>query len=127
MAFVRNTLIAAALVGLTAPAIAGEANIGAKVLGPLKAAQFEFGHRKALTYYQAEQNVCKVTVILAEAYGENNDDADTSIRFNTAVTAGTSTRIETAQGRALALTCAPSAATLFVQTVDSVAYVAPAK
>ena len=55
MALIRNSILAAVLASLTAPAVAGEVNIGAKVLGPLKAGQFEFGHRKALTYYQADQ------------------------------------------------------------------------
>ena len=127
MALIRNSILAAVLASLTAPAVAGEVNIGAKFLGPLKAGQFEFGHRKALTYYQADQNVCKVTVILAETYDESKDQTDTSIRFKTPVPAGTSTRVETGECPALALWCSPTAATLFVQTVERVAYVAPAQ
>ena len=50
MAKIRTFLIAALSASLIAPAIAEEAPIGAKVLRPLKAGQFEFVHRKALTY-----------------------------------------------------------------------------
>ena len=136
MAMIRNSILAAvslaAVTGLAAlPSHADEgAKVSAKVLAPLKAGRFDIGSKKALAYYQNDRNTCKVTVILAQPFDENADyahPANEAVRFNTAVVAGTSTRVETAEGRALALWCSPMAATLFVQTVDRVAYVAPAQ
>lgn len=136
MALIRKSILAAvslaAVAGMAAlPSHAGDAaQVSAKVLAPLKAGRFDIGSKKALAYYQNDKNTCKVTVILAQPFDENADYAhpvNEAVRFNTAVAAGTSTRVETAEGRALALWCSPTAATLFVQTVDRVAYVAPAQ
>lgn len=135
MAPIRNSLFAlltAAACGIAAlPSNADDGvKVSAKVLAPLTAGRFDVGSKKAMAYYQSDKNVCKVTVILANPYDENSDytsTANEAVRFNAAVPAGTSTRVETAVGPALALWCAPTAATLFVQTVDRVAYVAPAK
>ena len=136
MAMIRNSILAAvslaAATGLAAlPSYAdGGAKVSAKVLAPLKAGRFDIGSKKALAYYQSDRNTCKVTVILAQPFDESRDYAhatNEAVRFNTAVAAGTSTRVETAEGPALALWCSPTAATLFVQTVDRVAYVAPAQ
>lgn len=136
MARIRNSvfalLAAAAASGIAAlPSAADEgAKVSAKVLAPLKAGRFDIGSKKALAYYQSDKNVCKVTVILARPYDENADYTNTAneaVRFNASVPAGTSTRVETAEGPALAVWCAPTAATLFVQAVDRVAYVAPAQ
>lgn len=136
MALIRTSILAAlsaaAVAGLAAlPSNADEGEkVSAKVLAPLKAGRFDIGSKKALAYYQNDKNACKVTVILAQPFDESSDythPSNEAVRFNTAVPAGTSTRIETAEGRALALWCSPKAATLFVQTVDRVAYVAPAQ
>lgn len=136
MALIRNSILAAvslaAIAGMAAlPSNAADgAKVTAKVLAPLKAGRFDIGSKKALAYYQADKNACKVTVILAQPFSETDDYAhpvNEAVRFNTAVPAGTSTRVETAEGPALALWCSPTAATLFVQTVDRVAYVAPAQ
>lgn len=130
MAMIRNSLVAATAAALSAGAIlpAGAADSpAAKVLGPLKAGIFKVGGKQALAYYEAEKNVCKVTVLLTEPYDEAVQPKDGAVRFKTAILAGTSTRVETNEGPSLAMVCAPGAATLFVQTVDRVAYAAPAK
>lgn len=134
MALIRKSILAAvfaAVAGMAAlPSHADDgAKVSAKVLAPLKVGRFDIGSKKALAYYQSDKNTCKVTVILTQPFDESNDythAANEAVRFNTAVPAGTSTRVETAEGPALALWCAPTAATLFVQTVERVAYVAPA-
>lgn len=125
-------LSAASVSGIAAlPSIADDgAKVTSKVLAPLKAGRFDVGSKKALAYYQSDKNSCKVTVILAQPFDENSDythATNEAVRFNTTVAGGTSTRVETAVGPALALWCSPTAATLFVQPVDRVAYVAPAK
>lgn len=130
MAMIRNSLVAVTAAALSAGATlpAGAADSpAAKVLGPLKAGIFKVGGKQALAYYEAEKNVCKVTVLLTEPYDEAVQPKDGAVRFKTAILAGTSTRVETNEGPSLAMVCAPGAATLFVQTVDRVAYVAPAK
>jgi hypothetical protein len=136
MAIFRTSLIAAVSLATAAgmaalPANADDAaKASAKVLAPLQAGRFDIGAKSALAYFQNDKNTCKVTVILAQPFDERSDYAHAAmeaVRFNTAVPAGTSTRVETAEGRALAVWCSPKAATLFVQTVDRVAYVAPAQ
>ena len=131
MAMFAKSLVAA-LAAATAgavsllPAHADQAP-AAKVLGPLKAGIFKRGGKQALAYYEAEKNVCKVTVLLTEPFDETAEPRDGAVRFKTAILAGTSTRVETNEGPSLAMVCAPGAATLFVQTVDRVAFAAPAK
>lgn len=136
MAIVRTSLLlataaVAAVAAFALPASADEtASLPrAKVLAPLKVGHFGVGAKNALMYYQADKNSCHVSVILADGYDETRDytkAAADAVRFNATIAAGTSTRVETAGGPALALWCAPTAATLFVQTVDRVAYAAPA-
>lgn len=136
MAIIRNSILAAlaatAVAGFVALPVSAESGVGpqARVLAPLQAGRFDVGSKKALAYYESEKNLCKVTVILAQPYSDSSDYSQAvnpAVRFHTNVSSGTSTRIETAEGPALALWCAPAAATLFVQSVDRVAYVAPAK
>lgn len=129
MAYIRNSVVCAslALAAFASPAMAEESSPPAKVLGPLKAGIFRVGTKQALAYYEGEKDTCKVTVLLTDPYDDAASKLDTSVRFKATVSAGTSTRVETNQGSSLALTCAAGATTLFVEKVEQVAYVAPAK
>lgn len=127
MTNITKTLAALALVGLGAahgilPVRAGSDDINAKVLSERKGASFDVGTKKAVAFYKNELGVCKVTVMVSDTYSEQMPFNLASVRFSANVAAGTTAEVGTSDGAALSLTCAKGATTLFVETIDRVAY-----
>ena len=126
----KTALASLAFIGLgfahgAVPVRASEAHIPAKVIAPLKAALFDIGSKRALTYYEAESDSCKVTVVISSKFSETAASEVAAVRFNTAVASGTSARIDTADGPSLNFACARGATTMMVQTIDRIAYAKP--
>ncbi|HMN36238.1 MAG TPA: hypothetical protein PKD49_00800 [Hyphomicrobium sp.] len=101
-----------------------EAN-GVTILGENKGASFDVGTKKAVAFYAKQSGACSVTVMVSETYSEQLPYHLASVRFTSNVAAGTTAQLDTADGAALSLACAPNASNLVVESVDRVAYVPP--
>jgi hypothetical protein len=114
-------LALAALVG-AAGAMAGSSNNAFK---PLHGVSLHLGSKHAIAYYVKGDDVCQLTLVVGEEPLGEDIPAVTPARFSAAIEAGRSARFDTGSGTQLQFSCAPSAASMSVETLDQVAYRVP--
>lgn len=106
---------------------ASSGNAALRNVEPLKGITLTVGSKRAVGYFVSNNNVCTLTLMLADKFYEGADPTSEPVRFNTSVPAGTSTLVETVAGHSLAFSCESGATSMTVQPVERLAYVAPAK
>ncbi len=116
-----------ALVKGAVPVSAGGAT-AAQTVGPHKAIHLSLGDKRAIGYYDQQNGACSLTLAIADGF---SDDASVvrsePVRMQISVLEGASAGLETLAGPALRFSCAAGAATMTIQPIERLAYVAPAK
>lgn len=104
----------------TAPAAA--ADVASLKMKPSHGVSFDVGTKRAVGYYLAEGGICNLTVLMADN-GVNDEVKGAATRVSIPVIPKKSARIDTAEGKTLEFTCAPSAQGMTVNMLEKVAYV----
>lgn len=81
----------------------------------------EFGRKQAVTYYLNEKGVCKLTLMVADAFNGVDVPNLSTVRFEAPIEAAKSARFDTAEGKALEFTCHVGAEQMSVRTINQVA------
>ena len=119
----RSAILAFAALGLVQGALAASAGERDTTrIAPLKGVSLDLGTKNAVAYFVQENGVCNVTVTMAEAFPLNPAEFPTGTRVTMNVAPGTSSRIDTAEGTALNMTCATGASSLTLHTFERSAY-----
>ena len=64
------------------------------------------GGKQAISYFLNEEGACKVTVMVADAFNGIDIPAFSTVRFEVAIDAGDTARMDTAEGNSLEFACA---------------------
>ena len=119
------TLISAlAMLSGAAGASAGEP--AAYHVKPLKGITFSVGSKRAVGYYTSDDHVCRLTLMLSDAYTGNEKSFSEPVRVNLTIGEGASGSVDALEGSAV-FRCAPGATAMTMQLVQRVAYNAAAK
>lgn len=116
-----------AVAGVVTSASAGQSVQPSVIVSPLKAATVNVGNRRAVSFYVAAQDKCKVTVLIADKFGETDTEYPKAVRVHMTVDGGQKANIDTPEGPALVFTCSVGASTMVVEKFDRMAAYAPAK
>lgn len=122
----RVALVAVAGVFLSAAtgwAAAGDNTI--RTAGPGKGLVLDVGSKHTVSYFQAEDGKCNLTLMVGEKATDDGDMGSVGARIRVAIDGGKNARIETAEGRSLVFACAQGASAMSVKALDVVAYSAP--
>jgi len=76
------------------------------------------GTKKAVATYLNEGGACKVSVMVSETYPDQIPYHLTSVRFGASVPGGSAADVETSDGAAMSLDCAPGGKALTIHTHD---------
>jgi hypothetical protein len=118
----KKLFVATAFTGLLAGAgTLQAADVALKTIKPMQGFSFNVGTKHASTYFLSANGVCKLTLMVAEAHHGDEVPALTAARFQVAIEAGKSARLDTAEGKALEFTCQAGAQTMSVKAADQVA------
>ena len=124
-----NKLIPAALatiaLGLSASVAAADSS-SALTMKPLHGISFDVGTKHAVSYFQANSGVCKLTLMVAEAFNGDQVPSATAARFEVAIDAGKTARLDTAEGKSLEFACTADAQAMSVKALEQVAAYSPA-
>ena len=98
-----------------------------RTIGPAKGITLLVGNKRAVSYYVAGADGCNLTVMLSDIYADSDVVIPSAARVNVSVGAGTSSRVDTADGPSLTFSCASGAKSMKVETIERTAYVAASK
>lgn len=125
-----TTVVASALLGVTVATVSGIAlaheEKAATDFRPAQGISFDVGSKRAVGYYTAAAGKCNLTLMLSEASEADGYAPQSAARFKVSVNAGSSARVDTADGKSLEFGCEPAAAKMSVRTLEQFAVV-PAK
>lgn len=136
----RNIIARTALAGLLAAASVGTAQAVDTSLHPttLKPISGQgaapgqhfllnvvIGKKQAVSYFQNEGGVCRLTLLVAEAFNGEDTPNETTVRFAVDVDPTETALIDTADGKRLEFTCLSGAEAISVKLLDQIAGVAP--
>ena len=79
---------------------------------------FKVGTKQTVSYFQNENDACKLTVMVAEAFNGVEVPNSTTVRFEVALDAGRTARMDTAEGKSLEFACQGHAEEMRVKTRD---------
>jgi hypothetical protein len=79
---------------------------------------FKVGTKQTVSYFQNQNGVCKLTVMVAEAFNGADVPNSTTVRFEVAIDAGRTARVDTAEGKSLEFACQRRAEEMLVKTGD---------
>ncbi len=129
MTAITRTVGVAAVLALSALVGMGSAvaDTSTNSFKPLQGVSLHLGSKHAIGYFVKGDNVCQLTLVVGEEPVGEDIPAVTPARFSAAIEAGRSARFDTGSGTALEFGCAPSAATMTVESLNQVAYTAPRK
>ncbi len=131
--FSVTTVVALASTG---PVAAGDANGPAPMVtmspitGPGAAPgrrvllNFRLGSKQTVSYFQNESGLCRLTLLVGDAFNGKDVPDMTTVRFEATVGSGTSARFDVAQGKSLEFSCAERAEAMSVKELDQVAHFA---
>ena len=122
MSGILKTTVIALLVGSVPVAASDTSKISFK---PLHAISMHLGSKHAVGYFQTENGVCRLTLVVGEELKGDELLAMTPARFSTSVVAGQNVRFDAGQGRAVEFHCAAGALTMSIQSLSQTAYAPP--
>jgi len=73
------------------------------------------GTKQTLSYFLNDNGLCKVTVMVADAFNGEDVPDTPAVRFEVAIDAGDTARMDTAEGKSLEFTCEGRAEQLIVK------------
>ena len=114
------TALAIAGLGLTGTAASADSS-PALTMKPVHGISFDVGSKRAVSYFQNDSGLCNLTLMVAEAMNGDEVPSDTAARFEIAIDAGKTTRLDTAEGKSLDFACTADAQAMSVKAVDKVA------
>jgi len=117
-AAVAAMLAVSALTG-AASAASGSSTITFK---PMHGVSLHLGSKHAVGYFQAENGVCQLTLVVGEEPKGDEILAQTPARFRTAIEAGQHARFDTGEGKELQFHCASGATAMSVEALQQTAY-----
>jgi hypothetical protein len=79
---------------------------------------YKVGTKQTVSYFQNENGACKLTVMVAEAFNGVDVPNSTTVRFEVAIDAGRTARMDTAEGKSLEFACQGRAEEMRVKTGD---------
>ena len=74
------------------------------------------GTKQAVSYFLNEDGLCRVTLMVVEAFNGEDVPLSTTVRFEVAIGVGETARIDTAEGKSLEFGCEAHAEELTVKT-----------
>jgi hypothetical protein len=124
----KTTIVtAAALLSLTAAAVAGEAD-ATGAMKPLKAVSTDVGARHLVSFFVKGEGRCDLTVLTADRFDENAVAAPANVqRLRLQVDPNRSARLDAPGGASLEFACAPNATAMTLTRIDRLAMQAPAQ
>ena len=114
------TALAIAGLGLAGSA-ASAGSSDALTMKPVHGISFVVGSKRAVSYFQNDRGLCNLTLMVAEAMNGDEVPSDTAARFEIAIDAGKTTRLDTAEGKSLDFACTANAQAMSVKVVDQIA------
>jgi len=114
------TALAIAGLGLSGSA-ASAGSSDALTMKPVHGISFDVGSKRAVSYFQNDRGLCNLTLMVAEAMNGDEVPSDTAARFEIAIDAGKTTRLDTAEGKSLDFACTANAQAMSVKVVDQIA------
>lgn len=73
------------------------------------------GTKQALGYFHTEKGVCNLTIMVAEAFNAVEVSNSAAVRFQVALGAGSTARMDTAEGKSLEFACQAQAQEMIVR------------
>ena len=118
----KLNLIAAAIIalGFTGTAASADSSPALK-MKPLHGVSFDVGSKRAVGYFQTGNGLCNLTLMVAEAMNGDEVPGDTAARFDVAIGAGTTARLDAAEGKSLEFACTADAQAMSVKALDQFA------
>ena len=121
----KGAVVAAMLAGFTSIGVESAASESSKsTFKPLHGISVHVGSKHAVGYYQANDGVCELTLVVGEEPKAEEVLVQTPSRFRASIEAGQHARFDTGEGKELAFFCAPAAAAMSVETMQQTAYTA---
>lgn len=90
-------------------------------LKPRQGISLDVGSKRAVGYFLTDSRICNLTLLVAEALVDGDDQILAPTRLQFEVAAGSDVRVDTTDGRALAFGCATDAASMTVKLQSQVA------
>jgi hypothetical protein len=79
---------------------------------------YKIGGKQTISYFQNDNGVCKLTVMVAEAFDGEQVPDSTTVRFEVGIDAGRTARVDTAEGKSLEFACQERAEEMLVKPGD---------
>ncbi len=111
---------------LAVSALAGAASAASEsstvTFKPLHGVSLHLGSKHAVGYFQTENGVCQLTLVVGEELKGDESLALTPARFRTSIEGGQHVRFDAGEGKELRFHCASGATAMSVETLQQVAY-----
>ena len=111
-----------ALSTVTGAAISAASESPTVTFKPLHGVSLHLGSKHAVGYFQAENGVCQLTLVVGEEMTGDEVLTQTSARFRATIAAGQNVRFDTGEGKELQFHCASGATAMSVETLQQVVY-----
>ena len=127
MSAITKSVGVAAVVALTALVGAVSATSGASTanIKPLHAVSVHVGSKHAVGYFEMDNGVCQLTLVVGDELKGDELSTSAPARFKAKIESGSYARFDTGEGRQLQFSCASGATAMTVETLEQVAYKAP--
>jgi hypothetical protein len=112
-------LAVSTLTGASVSAASESATIAFK---PLHGVSLHVGSKHAVGYFEAENSVCRLTLVVGEEMKGDEVLTQTPARFCATIAAGQNFRFDTGEGKELRFHCASGATAMSIETLQQVVY-----
>ncbi|MGQ0446701.1 MAG: hypothetical protein ACT4O2_16675 [Beijerinckiaceae bacterium] len=89
---------------------------------PLQGVSFDFGTKRAVSYFLRDGNACKLTLMLAELGRGEEVNGPAATRVTAAIEAGKAAHLDTVEGKTLEFKCLGGARVMRVEASNQAAY-----
>jgi hypothetical protein len=123
----KRTFLAIAFAGISGMAGAGMARAADPAMPltmrPLQGVSFDIGTKRAVSYFLSDDDVCKLTLMLAELVHGEEVSGPTATRMAVAVEVGKTVHLDTAaEGKSLEFKCQAGARAMSIEVSNRAAY-----
>ena len=122
----KRTVLAIAFTGVSAMAGYGmtrAANPTSPLtMKPLQGVSFNIGTKRAVSYFLSDNDICKLTLTLAEVVQDDEVNGLTAARMTVAVEVGKVAHFDTAEGKSLEFNCQAGAHVMSIEASNQPTY-----
>ena len=93
-----------------------------KSMAPGRGMSLEIGGKHAIGYFQAKDNSCHLTVVVADAVGGETGTDSPGTRFIIPVLAGSGIQVDASAGQSAEFLCGPNATEMSARVFDRAPY-----